>query len=357
MFREDSLQTLPSASCREAPWSKTWSASKMNKRITLKLKVVQRIWICQLCFASFSRFSTKSQRGLISEELSKALRQLLFCSSTYFWYTVLWILMVVLLSWLRIVRCSNWLPTKPELRVCDLLPLFFWSLFLDLFGDAALPAHSFVFLHHCSGLSCLTSARVTLPNFAEPWLRQRSWCRKQLQLEWVHWQSRSFPVSHPVVPHGAGQWMCLQMLASLVSRVLPLVPLLVQLRPTSLALWCQIQGWAAMWAPSICNAQMLMEDHRTLFPWRAHASTVKLLLQKTTKLPTLSHGLKFPLARPPVHPQVAPWWDVLWQRLWQGWQCKKLESGLLLACFVFRNALRVIAQCKAIGAWCIFGIL
>ena len=104
--------------------SKTW-ASKMDKRITLKPKVVQRIWICQLCFASFSRFSTKSQRGLISEELSKALRQLQFCSSTYFWYTVLWILMVVLLSWLRIVRCSNWLPTKPELRVCDLLPFFF----------------------------------------------------------------------------------------------------------------------------------------------------------------------------------------------------------------------------------------
>ena len=227
---------------------------------------------------------------------------------------------------------------------------FFWSLFLDLFGDGALPAHSFGFLHHCSGLSCLTSARVTLQNFAEPWLRQRSWCRKQLQLEWVHWQSRSFPVSHPVVPHGAGQWMCLQMLASLVSRVLPLEALLVQLRPTSLALWCQIQGWAAVWAPSICNAQMLMEDHRTLFQWRVHASTVQLLLHKTTKLPTLSHGLKFPLARPPVarppvHPQVVPWWDVLWQRLWQGWQCKTLESGLLLACFVFRNAHRVV-QCN-----------
>ena len=332
----------------------------MDEPITLKLKVVQRTWICQLCFASFSRFSQRVKEDWFQKNYQRhkgtkaiaALQQHIFLIRR-----ALIPYMLVFLSWLRIVRCSNWLPTKPELRVCDLLPLFFWSFFLDLFGDGALPAHSFVFLHHCSGLSCLTSARVTLPNFAEPWLRQRSWCRKQLQLEWVHWQSRSFPVSHPVVPHGAGQWMCLQMLASLVSRVLPLVPLLVQLRPTSLALWCQIQGWAAMWAPSICNAQMLMEDHRTLFPWRAHASTVKLLLQKTTKLPTLSHGLKFPLARPPVHPQVAPWWDVLWQRLWQGWQCKKLESGLLLACLVFRNALRVIAQCKAIGAWCIFGIL
>ena len=238
-----------------------------------------------------------------------------------------------------IADCSNWLPTKPEFRVCDLF--VFLKYLLDLFGDAALPAHSFMFLQLWFKLPDLCRC-----DFAEPWLRQRPWCRKQLQLEWVHWQSRSFPVSHPVVPHGAGQWMCLQMLASLVSRVLPLVPLVVQLRPTSLALWCQIQGWAAMWAPSICNAQILMEDHRTLFPWRAHASTVKLLLQNTTKLPTLSHGLRFPLARPPVHPQVARWWDVLWQRLWQGWQCKKLESSLLLACLVFRSA-----QCAVQSNW------
>ena len=102
-------------------------------------------------------------------------------------------------------------------------------------------------------------------DFAEPRQRRRSWCRKQLQLAWVHWQSRSFPVSHPAGPHGAGLWMCLQMLASRVRRVAPLVGLKGQLRPTILALWCQIQGWAAMWAPSIYNAQMVMEDHRTLF--------------------------------------------------------------------------------------------
>ena len=102
-------------------------------------------------------------------------------------------------------------------------------------------------------------------DFAEPRQRRRSWCRKQLQLAWVHWQSRSFPVSHPAGPHGAGLWMCLQMLASRVRRVAPLVGLKGQLRPIILALWCQIQGWAAMWAPSIYNAQMVMEDHRTLF--------------------------------------------------------------------------------------------
>ena len=38
-----------------------------------------------------------------------------------------------------------------------------------------------------------------------------------------------------------------------------------------------------------------------------------------------AHGLKFPLARPPVHPQVARCGGVLWQRLWQRWQCKQLE--------------------------------
>ena len=38
-----------------------------------------------------------------------------------------------------------------------------------------------------------------------------------------------------------------------------------------------------------------------------------------------AHGLKSPLARPPVHPQVARCRGVLWQRLWQRWQCKQFE--------------------------------
>ena len=47
------------------------------------------------------------------------------------------------------------------------------------------------------------------------------------------------------------------------------------------------------------------------------------------------HGLKSPLARPLVHPQVARCGGMLWQR----WQCTQLER-LASCCFVFRNAHR-----------------
>ena len=65
---------------------------------------------------------------------------------------------------------------------------------------------------------------------------------------------------------------------------------------------------------------------RTLTPWKAHASTLKL---------HNPHGLKSPLARPLVHPQVARCGGMLWQR----WQCTQLER-LASCCFVFRNAHR-----------------
>ena len=62
---------------------------------------------------------------------------------------------------------------------------------------------------------------------------------------------------------------------------------------------------------------------------------VSLLLHQT-------RGLKFPLARPPVHPQVARCGGVLWQRLWQRWQCTQLER--LTSCLLR------FPQCASRGA-------
>ena len=83
--------------------------------------------------------------------------------------------MFLFLSWLRIVRIGFQRSPNLEYATC----LFFLKYLLDLFGHAALPAHSFVFLQLWFKLPDICQC-----DFAEPWLRQRPWCRKQLQLEW-----------------------------------------------------------------------------------------------------------------------------------------------------------------------------
>ena len=238
--------------------------------------------------------------------------------------------MFLFLSWLRIVRIGFQRNPNLEYATC----LFFWSTFWIFLG-----------MQHCqhialcfcsSGLSCLTSASVTLPSPDSD--RDHD---VESSCSW------SGCIGNPDLFRSRTQSCRMGLDNGCAYKCW-------------LHLWAGYYHWCLWWfncgqlhlhcgarfRPSICNAQILMEDHRTLFPWRAHASTVKLLLQNTTKLPTLSHGLRFPLARPPVHPQVARWWDVLWQRLWQGWQCKKLESSLLLACLVFRSA-----QCAVQSIW------
>ena len=245
--------------------------------------------------------------------------------------------MVVFLSWLRIVRIGFQRSPNLEYATC----LFFWSTFWIFLG-----------MQHCqhialcfcsSGLSCLTSAAVTL-------------------------QSPDSDRDHDV--ESSCSWSgCIGNPDLFRSRT--------QSCRMGLDNGCAYKCWLHLWAGYYhwclwwfncgqlhlhCGARFRDElrcEHHLFAMLRYWWRTTELCSRgghmhqqwncccKTQR--NSRHSLmvlRFPLARPPVHPQVARWWDVLWQRLWQGWQCKKLESSLLLACLVFRSA-----QCAVQSNW------